>query len=473
MAVTDPFSITYGSRQVGGSSASYRLHGPYLFDKTFEGIRATFTVIVVGTSIADLQSKSDDLENDFSKRDQDLVIDLDGSSFTYTFGVDLMNSSASASKSGDAETDRGLSRAYTCVVEGGLPAGDQNGLRELEVNVDYEPGRQIIASMQGVYTLLSGVSASAQYQSDFDSEASTILSGIDASATFELVDESFTRDRNDHTCSFNRQYQQLLANQSTGSLDDANITDHSIIFTTLFQFPANGQPSIHPIKRAIGKYDCAIDIDNTTDLQATFSGKVRPLILQLFQDNYSPQVFGIEDETVGYDETTKRLSASVTFQYQSAGGSDILSVSQNLAIKESQQIDYTYLHDEDVLGAIADVGFGVLLRIAQRTVIAIGEEPPRRRIFPEAGAVPGKGKGGKNKGGAQAGSSIGEIDGIEGTAELVDEGWNIIDNTSQVTPQWIGDPNETQLQQFTLTESVVERFTKRPESRAPITFGGS
>ena len=32
MTITNPFSITYGTREVGGDTV-YRLHGPYVIDK--------------------------------------------------------------------------------------------------------------------------------------------------------------------------------------------------------------------------------------------------------------------------------------------------------------------------------------------------------------------------------------------------------------------------------------------------------
>lgn len=456
MALTNPFSITYGSRTVGGSTG-YLLHGPYVIDKSFDTLRLVFDVIITSSSYSGLQSASEALEDDFNKRDQNLTISLDGSTWSYVFGTDILNTTASLSKSGDRETDRGYSRAYTCVVEGELPASDQSGLRDLQVQVDYEAGRQKIVTMQGVYTPHGGNDAVDQYMADFDSEASTILSSIDGSAAWELVDESYTRDRNDHTCNFNRQWVQLLAPQSQGTTDDSDIRDHRMIFTDLSQHPGDSRENVYRLRRVVGNYDCAIDIEQTTDLQAAFDSKVKPHLLQLFQTNFTPQVFCIEDHRISYDETTKRLSVAIQFLYQKNGGEDVVEVSQSLAYREVRTIDYTPLHEQDEHAAEADVGWAVLERVATRTVIALGEQMPVRRI----GVTPEDG-------------IAGPIEGLEypddGTVQS--EGWNIVANTSQSSDQWIGDPDEEQIRLSVLSETVVERYHKAPEARRPITLGG-
>jgi hypothetical protein len=455
MAITNPFSITYGSRQVGGSTG-YQLHGPYVIDKSFSTLRLVFDVVITSASFAALKSAAESLEDDFRKRDQNLVINLDGSSWTYTHGTNLLNSTASISKSGDRELDRGYSRAYTCVVEAELPADDNAGLRDLEVNVDYEAGRQKIVTFQGVYTPSGGNDASAQYLADFDTEATTILSAIDGSATWEMVDENYTRDRNDHTCNFQRQYVELLADQAQGSRDHANIRDHRMVFTDTSQHPGDSKESIFRLRRVVGTYDCAVDIEQTTDLQQVWNNTVKDHVRQLFVTNFSPQVFCWEDVRIGYDETSKRLSASIQFLYQKDGGEDVVEVAQSLAYRESRTIDYTPVHEQDEHAAYADPGWATLERIATRTVVVIGEEQPKRRIGVEAEDGP-----------------AGAIEGIEAGPDVVQDGWNIVQNTSQVSARWVGDPSEEQIQLSVLTETVVERFNKAPNPGRPLTRGGA
>jgi hypothetical protein len=217
----------------------------------------------------------------------------------------------------------------------------------------------------------------------------------------------------------------------------------------------------------VGSYDCAIDIDQTTDLQATYTNKVSPHVKALFLANFTPAVFCIEDQRVSYDETTKRLSASVQFLYQSEGGEALVEVSQSVAFREARNIDYTPTHENDELAAEADVGWTVLERVWSRTAIVVGDETPKLRIVesPRAG---------------DAGLFVGPIGGQSGPdgasrVGVAREGWNVVNSTSQVDDRWLGDPNDEQIKVSVLTETVVERFHRRPGRRTstPIQRGVS
>lgn len=457
MALTNPFSITYAGQEVGGTSDTYLLHGPYVIDKSFATIRVVFDVVVTAGSYSALQSASDTLETALRKRDQSFSIALSGSTWTYTFGTDVLNSSASIAKSGDPETDRGYSRAYTCVIEGELPADDQDGLRSLEVTVDYEVSRRKIISMGGTYTALSGVLAAAQYLADFDTEAATILAAIGGGATFELVDENYTRDRVDHTCNFTRQYAQLLTNQSQGTLDDTSIKDHEITFTDASQHPGDSREGIYRLRRVIGAYSCSLDVEVATNLQTVYTSKIKPLIDATFQSNFAPVAYAVEDTRISYDETSKRLSATIQYLYQKAGGDDVVEVSQSIAFREARNIDYTPVHSQGEYSQYADVGWSVLERISTRTVLVIGDEKPKRRL----------GVAKTEKGPA------GDFETVQAGPNVQKAGWNIVQNTSQVSDQWLGDPDETQLKLSLLTETVVERWNELPAAVQSLTIGNN
>jgi len=469
MAVPNPFSITYGGRQVGGSSA-YQLHGPYVIDKSFEALRLVFDVVVVATDAADLQQQSETLEDSFRRRlakGDSLVIDLDGSSWTYTVGSDLLKTTASIAKTGNPDTDKALSRAYTVTIQGELPASDQAGLRDLEILVDYAAGRQKTVTMRGTYTATSAGDAVARYKADFDAEAQAYLTAIGSQDTYELVDESYSMDRErtssssttpaSHLCNFTRQYIELLANQSQALKDDPQIRDHRVIFTDLSQHPGDGKPGIQRLRRVVGSYDCAVDITQTTDLAAVFENKVKRHVRELFRANFEPSVFAVEEQRVSYDETAKRISVSLQFIYQASGSEALVEVSQSVAFREARNIDYTPTHDSDEFSAEADVGWASLERVWNRTAIVVGRETPKLRIIetPRAGDA---GLFTDNIGG-QAGPDTSNGTNINGN------GWNIIASTSQVTPQWIGSPDDEQIEVQVLTETVVERYHRRPTRR--------
>ena len=111
-----------------------------------------------------------------------------------------------------------------------------------------------------------------------------------------------------------------------------------------------------------------------------FDATVKPHIKALFELKFEPVVLCVEDMRESYDETTKRMSVTLQFLYQKTGGDDIVEVSQSLGFRESRNIDYTPIHGEGEFTMNADQGWGVLERVATRTVIVLGEEKPRRRL---------------------------------------------------------------------------------------------
>ncbi len=284
----------------------------------------------------------------------------------------------------------------------------------------------------------------------------SLLTAVDASATFELVAEETTQDRNNHTAAFQRQYVELLANQASGTLDNTDIRDHTVTFTELANHPGDSQESVFRLRRVVGNFSCSIDIDQTTDLQATYTNTIRPHLVALFQSTFSPAVYAAEDERISYDETTKRLSAAVQFLYQKAGGDQVVEVTQSVTTREARTIDYTPVHGGSEFGAYADPGFGIKERITNRTSIVVGSETPKARLTERAQ----EGEAGLLTGIAGEGGPDGP--GLGGVSRT---GWNTISSSSQVTPQWVGDPTtDEQIELSILTELVVERWNEAPSA---------
>lgn len=452
MAITNLFSITYGALTVGGDSDSLLLSGPYVVDRSHPRLRLVFDVMIVATSHAELQTLSEQVEAGFSKRDQSLAIDIAGDAWDYTFGDTILNTTATCAKSGNRETDRGFARAYTVTIEGELPATDQGGLRELEVHTDYAPSRQKTVSMRGVYTALDGDSATTVYGASFDTRAAAILTSIDVAATWELVHEESSRDRNDLTMQFQRQYLQILAEQSVGVIDDPAIRDHRVSFTDLSQHPGDSAEGIHRLRRVAATYDCAVDVEVGQDMQQVFDQKILPHLIALFVANMSPRVYGIEEMRVSLDRSQSRASVAVQFIYQKNGGDDLVEVTESVTTRESRTIDYTPVHNGGELAFYVDSGWLNKERIYSRTAMVIGDTEPKSRIGnaieqssrAKASALPGIG----------GGASI--------TGDVNSSGWNTIQNTSQVTNQWIGDPDFGQIPVSIISETVTQRYNEAP-----------
>jgi hypothetical protein len=173
-----------------------------------------------------------------------------------------------------------------------------------------------------------------------------------------------------------------------------------------------------------------------------------------FQTTFTPTVFAIEDLNVAYDRTASRVSGTVQFVYQKGGGSAVVAVMQNAAIREQRTIDYTPVHNGNEFAAEADVGFAVRERAWSRTVAVLGSETPKKRI-------------GERADGGNAGlfdDTLHDVEGIDsrndGTVQKA--GWNIIQNNSQVATEFIGMPGFPQIEHTILTETVVERWHEVP-----------
>ena len=449
MPLGSTFTITYGGFTVGGSG-NYELHNPYVIDKAFTSLRLSFSVVVTASSHSGLKSASDALEDAFRKRDQNLTISLGGSSWTYTFGSNILNTTATAVKSGDPQADRGVSRMYNCTVLGELPAEDQDGLRDLQVGVRYEPGRQQFVSMTGTYTALSGTKALAKYKAEFDSEAATILTAIDGSATWELVSEDVSRDRNDHVCTFSRQYAQLIYDQSSAGRDDDEIVAAQVVFTVLSSYPGDGAEGITRLHRVQAVYTAYADITENDNLREV-ADKAQKYLLKQFEAEFDPKVFAIEDTRNAYEESSKKFSLQVTLVFQTSNGTNVVEITKGVSYREERMIDYTYVHDGDELSAYADPGWITLDRITTRTVIVVGEDSPSLRIA------------------ANENSKIAPSMDIQAPQQVQQSGWNRIGASSQATPQFVGDPTSgNQIRLTVLNEEVIERFNKAPKEGGPI-----
>lgn len=480
MVVNNPFSIQFGGMTFGGDSSTYQLIGPYVIDRGYESLRLVFDVLVVGTSIEELQELSAAIESRFSTRldpSDTLSITMGSNTWEFAYGTDLLDPKSSITKSGNPDTDRAFSRVYTCVVDSQMPdSASGSGLRELEVIVTTNASRQKTLTMRGIYTSNEGGTAKANYDANVEALASSYTSAVDSSATWELVDESFTFDRERvsgdpkaHFVSFSRQYVELIFDQTTGQRDDETIRDHRVTFTDLSQYPGDSsEDGVDRLRRVVGSYDCAVDIDQSQNLKTVYRDKIRDHIKQIFESSFDPSEFGIEEERVSFDHTSNRVSVSIQFLYRTSTSLAIVEIQQSLAYRESRQIDYTPTHGEDEFAMEADVGFASLERIWSRTIKAVGDAPPTKRLAERA-----SGAGVVGKWTDQLFEEAGPDS--RDSSKVKAEGWNVVASTSQSTPVWIGAPNGDQIRITLLSEVVVERFHRKPSGGGgggPITPGG-
>lgn len=464
MSLPNPITITLDGFAVGGTSF-YQLNGPHVLDKSYTELRVVFDVIVTGEDQDELADRCNALEEAFRKRLQPgetLTIKLADYVWAYTNGGNAHTVESAISKTGNPETDGGVARSYTVSITAGLAADDpaDSGLQQLRVDVELTPSRQHVVTMQGRYTATTAGTALENYQGEADAVAAGYLSLLKPSATFELEDENFQLDRmgagtspQPHVCDFTRQYVELLADQALALRDDPQLRDHRITVTQQANFAApNAESGAVPLRRAVLTYDAAVDITLTQDLQAVYEDKIRPYLVEYFRANFNPTVVAVEDERASFDETANRLAVTLQFVFTGPGDSGILEVSSSLAYREQRTLDYTYLHDANELAAIADRGFLMMERVWNRTAVVAGTASPNWRLARNDSGDMTRSIGGVSGPDTRNGSNVNR------------SGWNMISNTSQVSPGFIGQPGTDEVITIsTIQETVVERYNRAPD----------
>jgi len=476
--VTDPLTITYGDIVIGGDS-SYRLNGPYVLDRSYETFRMVVPVVVLATDLDDLWSKCDALETKFSRPlapQTALRISLGTSEWEYTIGAEMLSAEASILKTGDPSTDRGNSRGYTITITGDLPADTGGGgLRELQVSADADASGLWSVTFRGFYSSTEATDALSNYRSQFDGVANSYLSTIASSTEYgsiawEIVQENFelpyerrrsTDPRLAHV-QFFRQYQQVFSNQSSTKNDD-RIADHRVTFALMHNGVGDSRSDIQRLKRVTCNYDAAIVGYESDDPHQIAEEVIKPHIVDLFQSEFSPNTYGLEDFRLSFSPSQSRVGVQATFVYTS-NGSDILELSWSCAYREQRNIDYTYLHEDNTLAAVANAGFDIIERVWTRTMMVEGAYAPTSRIWKNGSTAQPFNDSLPN--GAGQGDDLSGPDGRD--MSLKTSGWNIISNNSQVTPKYIGITDEGEQVLVTVVQDViVERYTETASTAPP------
>ncbi|MCA9327848.1 hypothetical protein KDA14_04940, partial [Candidatus Saccharibacteria bacterium] len=359
---------------LGGDSQQYVINGPHSLQKSFTSFSVGFEVVVIADDPDTLKTLSDALELDMRKRDQDLVFTLNGVSSTYTFGTTALNTTASIAKRGDPNFDKGASRIYTCSIECELPASDQNGLRDLSVETSYSASNQRTVTMTGTYTVHGSNAALAAYKADFPVEATTILTALDPTASFEQISESHTQDRVDHTCTFRRVYVELLADQSTGLRDSPFIADHKLTFSDIGSYPGDSLANTIKLRRVHATFSASIVKGFG---MYTVKDSIISFITEAFRGHFNPSTFGVEEDRYNFDDTTNQFSANITYVYSTANGLSTVEVSSTTITEETFHHDFTPTHSGNEFSFNVDKGWTIKTRT--NTDIVMSLEAPDKK----------------------------------------------------------------------------------------------
>ena len=213
--VTREFGVAYGSGDgstIGKDSETYIIEPPFRISHSYTEFTFEATVLVIATTEAGFSTACSDLESKWTLPDQNLVI-THGSTTTHSFVPSSntgFNTRASVEKVG-SDVDTGRSRRYIVRVEVDTPADltGRNGRQDSTVTVDYDQADRAIVTITGTYTALSANDATAQYEAQADTYASSVLSGLSITDS-RLVSEETAADDQDKIINFTRVYREVL-----------------------------------------------------------------------------------------------------------------------------------------------------------------------------------------------------------------------------------------------------------------------
>jgi hypothetical protein len=233
MATRD-YVATYNSFVVGGSTAR-QIDGEVrrTLDNNFETTVVEFDFITTASSDSAFATEVLSCENAFRVPRQDFTLTQAGQTLISLKQSDNtgLDCAPSITKTGDP-ADTGRSIKYHVRLEFGRPADNTNtsGRRFSTITIDYAPTRQRTVTLDGMFTALSTNGAIEQYFASIAAFASTALTAIDATATWEKIREpKVDQNVSDKFCNFTVVYKEILANQGPNTLDQLELVDPTML----------------------------------------------------------------------------------------------------------------------------------------------------------------------------------------------------------------------------------------------------
>lgn len=296
-------SVAYGSITIGGADANYLLDGNISFqDAGYRSIRWVINCVVKGTNAADLESKCAALQTQIRTPRQNLTITLGSGTYSYSEGSKTAYEIAGAiSRVNGSPYDSVVTREFTITFSLKLPANlaSDDGVLDYTFKLTINANGQRIVEINGLIVTNGTNLAKAQYSSKIAGIVSTILNGIDNTASWELMREETNEERFDFELPFSRTYQEKLYKDSLSTFDVAALKDPRITanVSTIYAEAAIAD-LVLPTEIIIG-YEALVDKTVSTDLTGLWTTTVVPLLLSIAQEMASfagvgdPQIVGI------------------------------------------------------------------------------------------------------------------------------------------------------------------------------------
>jgi hypothetical protein len=344
--LTRTLSITYGTFEVGGSTAR-RIDGGYSLTETGDRVQCEYSFFVIASSAADFKSQVAAVEAAFASQRETLTIKLDSQTIHTFAPTDGTGQDAFVTlEKGIDEGDTARSRRYTVRVDMGRDTtGSSNGAREVTVTTTFDLSRRRQIEIAGEWVGGSGGTASARYSAGIEARVTSIMTSLNVTV-YELCDEQIETNTQNTICRFKRIYDEILFGQPTGGpVDHPAIVRQTFVITRHESAQAEGGGvsagtligsgnrggSTQAVKpKGNGRattvkcdYQCNVRFDKSTDLKGLWDGTIKGAILTRARAIFASDVVAILDESVSFDQDYNTIKATILAQVASKG--DVLS----------------------------------------------------------------------------------------------------------------------------------------------------
>lgn len=475
------FKVTYGTYTVGGDSEDALLDGYHAIDSSVDKdgrgiVVLSFAAIVRGTSASNFASKVSAFETAF--RTPRLLVKLEnGATPLLTFnpasGTNTGFNATPSIRKSESVADTALSRRYDVTISVELPSqiSANNGRRNAAYRISEGPQERVIVTFTGEYTASGSNGALAQFAAQFDTYASSVLTGL--GGTFERISRERAPDDADKVMAYTVVYQEILSDQTSSGRNDSAIVDHSVRFSKSIEAPGDWGAETVRLTDVVASYSCSV-VKTTTALAALWEGTLKPYLLGAAEGTFGGEAVALVVEKLDIDPTDSRIAATVQLK-MAIGTSNILEAEVRQSLRDTGGKAITEVHDDDPLAAYADPGPGQRIRTTTK-VFKLKGGASLKKWFGGGGTFEGVGFGnggvgndigvtGNWQGSTAPGSGSGggginaglQPSGGGGSST----GWIRLDGFSEVKPGTLGRDGRT-IQTTDYIEVEIERFVNAP-----------
>jgi len=460
---------------VGGTS-EFQLNGFHRKRKEYQRLEVAFECTFVGVADdATFDTYANAIETAFRVPDQRLRVVLGSQVIdnydpaTGSGGNTGFLQAPVIDKPGD-KRDSSKSRHYIISIMMEMPADkpEDEGRRQAQESVVYDPTRRRTLTFTGQYTALDTNSALSQYEATIDSYCQGRLASYGGSAIYEKVGEEAAPDKENKVLDYRVVYREIIYDQSAAGLNHAAIVDPSYDYSRQLLAPGDSNTSARRLEVIQCVFNCFVDKTQTTSLDSLWEDTIKPYLIQEAVSRFSLSGTALVDSRHSISKAGNMIRALLEIHAQS--DNELIEYTLTVQVLDNKGKRIVEVWDGNPHAARVYSGPARLMRVTSERTLTIGS--------PGGGAT-----GGANEGQDAGGDEIpaanaentdgnayfaeGELPVGDDTAgdETGDTGWITLDDDITTSPVYKGRDGYV-LAMTERTRIITQRYV------AGVTAGG-